>query len=120
MEQSFCCCLRILYRQTSAVTESPATTKTPSITMTDAEAIRQSALELGARAASWQLSHLDNFDYIPERNREKTADALFMAPRTWLKLSNATGDPRYFDYGDSEYWATADYLFSDDVAICSV
>jgi len=41
------------------------------------------------------------------------ADALFMAPRTWLKLSNATGDPRYFDYADKEYWATVDYLFSD-------
>lgn len=42
------------------------------------------------------------------------SDALFMAPRTWLKLSNATGDPRYFEYGDSEYWATTDYLFSQE------
>ena len=42
------------------------------------------------------------------------ADALFMAPRTWLKLSNATGDPRYFEYADAEYWATTDYLFSDE------
>jgi rhamnogalacturonyl hydrolase YesR len=42
------------------------------------------------------------------------ADALFMAPRTWLKLSNATGDSRYFDYADDEYWATTDYLFSEE------
>lgn len=41
------------------------------------------------------------------------ADALFMAPRTWLKLSNATGDPKYFEYADEEFWAAADYLFSD-------
>lgn len=41
------------------------------------------------------------------------ADALFMAPRTWLKLSNATGDPRYFEYANAEYWATTDYLFSE-------
>ncbi len=41
------------------------------------------------------------------------ADALYMAPRTWLKLSNITGDPKYFEYADSEFWAAADYLFSD-------
>ena len=41
------------------------------------------------------------------------ADALFMAPRTWLKLSNVTGDPKYFEYADKEFWAAADYLFSD-------
>ena len=183
-----------------------------------------SAREVGARAAAWQLSHLDNFDYIPLSHREKTssprwwmqgafyvglarwadtvdggdavdqiaamarsedyrlgdrlrhaddhvigqtylwlfektgdqrtygptkeafdqilaekptnslqmlrqtdpnytgsctdrwcwADALFMAPRTWLMLSNATGESRYFDYADSEYWATTDFLFSEE------
>lgn len=41
------------------------------------------------------------------------ADALYMAPRTWLKLSNVTGDPKYFEYADKEFWASADYLFSD-------
>ena len=40
------------------------------------------------------------------------SDALFMAPRTWLKLTNATGDNRYFDYADKEFWAVTDYLFS--------
>jgi len=183
-----------------------------------------SAREVGARTSAWQLSHMDNFDYIPLSHREKTssprwwmqgafyvglsrwadtvddrdivdriaamargedyrlgdrprhaddhvigqtylwlyektgdprtygptkeafgliladpptnslqmlrrtdpdyrgsctdrwcwADALFMAPRTWLMLSNATGDRRYFEYADSEYWETADYLFSKE------
>lgn len=41
------------------------------------------------------------------------ADALFMAPRTWLKLSNVTGNPAYFEYADKEFWAVADYLFSE-------
>ena len=41
------------------------------------------------------------------------ADALFMAPRTWLKMTNVTGDPKYFEYADKEFWASADYLFSD-------
>jgi rhamnogalacturonyl hydrolase YesR len=211
----------------SHVEEAPAAAETPSTTVVEAQTINESAMDLGARAAKWQLSHLDNFDYIPERNREKTADprewmqaafyvgltrwadtmddkdlvsqiakttadnnyqlgsrplhgddhaigqtylwvyektgnaaayaptqtgfdailadqpgnsleffesdkpgfegtcqdrwcwadALFMAPRTWLKLSNATGDPRYFEYGDKEYWATADYLFSEDYGL---
>jgi rhamnogalacturonyl hydrolase YesR len=42
------------------------------------------------------------------------ADALFMAPRTWLMLGNATGDSQYFDYANNEYWATSDYLFSEE------
>lgn len=41
------------------------------------------------------------------------ADALFMAPRAWLQLSNVTGDPKYFEYADKEFWAATDYLFSD-------
>lgn len=45
------------------------------------------------------------------------ADALFMAPRTWIKLANATGDQRYLDYANKEYWATVDYLFSDDYGL---
>ena len=45
------------------------------------------------------------------------ADALFMAPRTWLKLSNITGDPRFFEYADKEFWATTDYLFSDQYGL---
>jgi rhamnogalacturonyl hydrolase YesR len=213
--------------QTSTTTYSPAMANASSLSAADGERIRESALDLGALAARWQLSHMDNFDYIPESHRNKSADprfwiqasfyigltrwaetvkdkdlvkriamtaednnyhlgerplhgddhaigqtylwvheqtgneaaygptqvrfdailadpptnslelieidkpgfesacqsrwcwadALFMAPRTWLKLSNATGDPRYFEFGDSEYWATADYLFSDEYGL---
>ena len=41
-------------------------------------------------------------------------DALFMAPPTWMKLSLATGDDRYMEYGDKEFWATHDYLRDPD------
>jgi len=37
-------------------------------------------------------------------------DALFMAPAPWIGLSLATGDERYMEYGDKEFWATTDYL----------
>jgi rhamnogalacturonyl hydrolase YesR len=38
-------------------------------------------------------------------------DALFMAPMSWLLMSEATGDPRYRAFMDREWWATADSLF---------
>jgi len=198
------------------------------VAFVDAQAIRQSALDVATRATAWQLARLDNFDYIPASKtnkkiadpkewiqgaffigltrwadtvndenivarmgeiakdtgyqtghrplhgdehaigqaylwlHEKTgnkatyapiqatfdnilanpptnsleffesdvpgfegtcqdrwcwADALFMAPRTWMQLSTATGDSKYFDYANEEYWATADYLFSDDYGL---
>ena len=196
----------------------------------DQKSIRQSALDLGARAATWQLEHLDNFDYlapkfhdassaphqwiqaafyigltrwtetvkdkallthieqmakaqnyqlrtsrgkhaddhaigqtylwITEQTGNKAAytptkalfdeilanpskvslemdeslpkpfayesicqdrwcwaDALFMAPLTWLKLSNVTGNPAYFEFADKEFWHTVDYLFSEEYGL---
>ncbi|MDO6693306.1 glycoside hydrolase family 88 protein [Aliiglaciecola sp. 3_MG-2023] len=41
------------------------------------------------------------------------ADALFMAPRAWFQMTNITGDSKYAEYADKEFWASADYLFSD-------
>ena len=38
-------------------------------------------------------------------------DALFMAPASWMAASRITGDPRYREYADIEYWATKGYLF---------
>lgn len=45
------------------------------------------------------------------------ADALYMAPRAWLKMTKVTGDPKYFEYADQEFWAAADYLFSDQYGL---
>jgi unsaturated rhamnogalacturonyl hydrolase len=39
------------------------------------------------------------------------SDALFMAPPAWVSLSKATGDPRYLEHADKEFWATTDYLY---------
>ena len=41
------------------------------------------------------------------------ADALFMAPATWVGLSVATGDPRYAEYGHKETRATVDFLLDE-------
>ncbi|PIB91363.1 glycoside hydrolase family 105 protein [Caulobacter sp. FWC2] len=39
------------------------------------------------------------------------SDAIFMAPPAWVSLAKVTGDRRYLDHADSEFWATTDYLY---------
>jgi unsaturated rhamnogalacturonyl hydrolase len=39
------------------------------------------------------------------------SDALFMAPPTWIALSQACGDERYLAHADQEFWATTHYLY---------
>jgi len=38
-------------------------------------------------------------------------DALFMAPPVWIALSKSTGDARYLQHADAEFWASTDYLY---------
>ncbi len=45
------------------------------------------------------------------RNRWTWCDALFMGPPAWLRLYAATGDKKYLDFMDREWWATSDYLY---------
>ncbi|WP_032096149.1 MULTISPECIES: glycoside hydrolase family 88/105 protein [unclassified Alteromonas] len=45
------------------------------------------------------------------------ADALFMAPRAWAQMTKVTSDPKYLEYGNKEFWAAADYLFSDEYGL---
>ena len=42
------------------------------------------------------------------------SDALFMAPASWMAASRITGERRYRDYADAEYWVSKDYLFDRD------
>jgi rhamnogalacturonyl hydrolase YesR len=38
-------------------------------------------------------------------------DALFMAPTAFARMGKATGDRRYFDFMDKEFWTTYDSLY---------
>ena len=71
------------------------------------------ALAIGARVADWQLSHMDNFEYVPDTAfRHDTA-----APRDWIQaafyiglaaFADVSHQPRYVDailaHGDAEGW----------------
>ena len=39
------------------------------------------------------------------------SDALFMSPPAWTALSAVTGDPKYLQFSDEEFWATHATLY---------
>lgn len=41
-----------------------------------------------------------------------TSDSLFMAPAVWARLSAITGNPKFLDWADREWWTTVDVLYS--------
>jgi unsaturated rhamnogalacturonyl hydrolase len=64
-----------------------------------------------------QMAHPDNRSQPECSDRWCWADALFMAPATWWELSAVTGDPRYADYGDKEFWVTHGLLFDQQARL---
>jgi rhamnogalacturonyl hydrolase YesR len=54
------------------------------------------------------------YSIVPCKNRWCWADALFMGPPVWTHLSRITGDSRYLDFADREFWATTDYLLDTE------
>lgn len=40
-----------------------------------------------------------------------SSDALFMSPPVWAHLSELTGDPKYLQWADKEWWTTTDLLY---------
>lgn len=45
------------------------------------------------------------------QDRWSWCDALFMAPPAWARMAAATGDKRYLDFMDKEWWATTELLY---------
>jgi unsaturated rhamnogalacturonyl hydrolase len=54
-----------------------------------------------------------NLKFGSKRCQDRWAwcDALFMSPTVWTKLYAVTGEKKYLDFMDREYWATAEYLY---------
>jgi rhamnogalacturonyl hydrolase YesR len=72
-----------------------------------------SVLAVGAKVADWQLSLLDNFDYVPDAAFRRQTEA----PRDWIQaafyigltqFADVAGQSRYKDailaHGDAERW----------------
>jgi rhamnogalacturonyl hydrolase YesR len=55
------------------------------------------------------------FDSMPSREEWWSwCDALYMAPPSFITMSRVTGDPRYLEYADTQWWKTSDYLYSKE------
>ncbi|MFB6097562.1 MAG: glycoside hydrolase family 105 protein [Salinibacter sp.] len=47
-------------------------------------------------------------------NRWTWADALFMSPPVWAHLAALTGEERYREYMNEEWWATTEHLYDEE------
>jgi rhamnogalacturonyl hydrolase YesR len=86
--------------------------QTPSTVSLNFEIVKQKSLfdkhavddEFGGR----------EFPLAPCKNRWCWADALFMGPPVWIDLAKQTGDTRYLDFADKEFWATVNFLWDKE------
>ena len=53
-------------------------------------------------------------DVKEHKKRYNWCDALFMAPPVWTKLSRITGQTKFLDYMNKEWWFTTDYLYDTE------
>ncbi len=58
--------------------------------------------------------HGQGIEYLQSKNRWTWSDALFMSPPVWVKLSAITGEGKYLDYMDREWWLVTKHLFDQD------
>ena len=58
----------------------------------------------------------DNLAFVGKQKNDRWAwcDALFMGPPAWLRLSVATGNPKYTNYMVEHWWKTSAYLYDKD------
>jgi unsaturated rhamnogalacturonyl hydrolase len=58
----------------------------------------------------------DELDFAKKGKADRWwwCDALFMGPPTWARMYKATGDKKYLEFIDKEWWATSDYLYDKD------
>ncbi len=54
------------------------------------------------------------FSVVPCKSRWCWADALFMGPPVWIELAKLTGDKRYLDFANKEFWETANLLWDKE------
>ncbi|MFP5393864.1 MAG: glycoside hydrolase family 105 protein, partial [Gammaproteobacteria bacterium] len=51
------------------------------------------------------------------QDRWSWSDALFMAPMGWLRMWEVTGEQRYLDFMNREWWATTERLYRPDIGL---
>ena len=91
----------------------------PRFAMADDEAVAQAYVEfyfehpepLRIAAIKEEADKLLQRPDDPQKDLWWWCDALFMAPPALARLAKATGDSRYLDYMDREWWITSGHLY---------
>ena len=98
----------------------------PQVTHADDHAVLQGWLELyrmdkDPSKLSPSVAHFDKVTAALAKETPKSisggsftwcwCDALFMSPAVWAHLSKLTGDPKFFEWADREWWTTTDVLY---------
>jgi unsaturated rhamnogalacturonyl hydrolase len=74
------------------------------------------SLEFNKEKETFELQHRTFTD--PKcTSRWCWADAVFMSPPVMAHLSKTTGDSKYLDFMDKEFWAMTDYLFDENIQL---
>lgn len=74
------------------------------------------SLEFNNEKEKFELQHREFID--PKcTSRWCWADAVFMSPPVMAHLSKTTGDSKYIDFMDKEFWAMTDYLFDENIQL---
>ena len=55
-----------------------------------------------------------DFEKKGKADRYWWCDSLFMGPPTWARLYKVTGEKKYLDFMDKEWWAASDFLYDKD------
>ena len=98
----------------------------PRVTHADDHAVLQAWLEIHRRDRDEEKLRpaVRHFDTVLKALEGKPAlalsggtftwcwcDALFMSPPVWAQLSQLTGDPKFLEWADREWWTTTDVLY---------
>jgi unsaturated rhamnogalacturonyl hydrolase len=98
----------------------------PRVTHADDNAVLQAWLEIyrldkDPSKLAPALAHFDKLTAALSAEEPKSisggsfvwcwCDALFMSPPVWSQLSQLTGDPKYLEWADREWWTTTDVLY---------
>ncbi|UTF60176.1 BNR-4 repeat-containing protein [Gilvimarinus sp. DA14] len=62
-------------------------------------------------------SHSLDWGYGHSRHRWSWSDSLFMGPMAWVLMWEATGDDKYLDFMNREWWATTERLYRSDIGL---
>lgn len=99
----------------------------PRLTHGDDQAVAQTYLQLYAKHRDPSMiaplrKTFDQVIQIPDDPKNAVwwwCDALFMAPPVWIGLYRATGEQRYLDYMDREWWITSGNLYDTQLHLYS-